>query len=128
MAREPAMHSSYNYAQVDAAPSRTPGASSTSGYSSQSLPRQMPSSAPAKMGASAPNLAMDTKQTLYLRKKRNEGFGMQLGWVLFVQGLSENGVAASEGVAQGDTINKVSFPPYKIQSLLNTLTLMYKSI
>ena len=103
-AREPAVTPNYNYTQVEAAPSRTP-AGSTSGYSSQSLPRNMgSSSAPPKVGGGT----MDTRTTVYLRKRRTEGYGMQLGWVLFVQGLGDDGVASREGVLKGDTINKVS--------------------
>ena len=59
-----------------------------------------------RSGAAGDN-NMDMRNTLYLRKKRTEGYGMQLGWVLFVQGLSDQGIASSEGVKQGDTINKV---------------------
>ena len=48
------------------------------------------------------------REYITLNKTRNEGFGMQLGWKLFVQGMSEYGVASNQGLQKGDTIVKVS--------------------
>lgn len=41
-------------------------------------------------------------------KEPSEGYGMRLGWKLYVQGVNEQGVAALAGVQVGDKIDRVS--------------------
>lgn len=134
VAREPEIQQRQNYSTLDAAPKRGPtGLTPVRPGGSNTLPRHLPSSAPPKMNSQAlksggaGDNTMDMRNTLYLRKKRTEGYGMQLGWVLFVQGLSDQGIASSEGVKQGDTINKINNIPVETLSYADARKLIQAS-
>lgn len=56
-------------------------------------------------------------------KDPSEGYGMRLGWKLYVQGVNEQGVAALAGVKVGDKIDRVSLVVCRLcflQAVLST--------
>lgn len=71
--------------------------------------------------------AQQQRESVTLTKSRNEGFGMQLGWKLFVQGMSEYGVAANQGLSKGDTIVKINNYPVETLSLADAKRLIQTS-
>ena len=50
-----------------------------------------------------------SSQYLRLKKNRSEGYGLRLGYTLFVEGVNEYGVAGANGLKKGDKIMRVSF-------------------